>query len=92
MTCYEKLLEMDGDTVYSLAKDMYFTVTIQHGHVYLGCKGYLPTSITGISNPWITLTSFYGLVLIPISKDTSLNFQRKVPYDSSNSQNPVRKR
>lgn len=45
MTCYEKLLEMDGDTVYSLAKDMYFTVTIQHGHVYLGCKRYLPTRV-----------------------------------------------
>lgn len=45
MTCYEKLLEMDGDTVYSLAKDMYFTVTIQHGHVYLGCKRYLPMRV-----------------------------------------------
>ena len=30
------------------------------------------------------------MVLILILKDTSLNFQRKVPYDSSNSQNPVR--
>lgn len=92
MTCYEKLLEMDGDPVYSLAKDMYFTVTIQHGHVYLGCKGYLPTSITGISNPWITLTAFYGLVLIPISKNISLNSQKKPTLDSSNSQNPVRKK
>lgn len=51
----------------------------------------LPDEYYWYLEPWITLTAFYGLVLIPISKDTSLNFQRKVPYDSSNSQNPVRK-
>ena len=42
MTCYEKLLEMDGDEVYSFTKDKYYTVIIKCNAVYLEEKGRAP--------------------------------------------------
>lgn len=42
MSSYEKLMEMDGDEVYSLAKDKYYTVIIKCNAVYLEEKGRAP--------------------------------------------------
>ena len=42
MSSYEKLMEMDGDEVYSLAKDKYYTVVIKCNAVYLEEKGRAP--------------------------------------------------
>ena len=39
MTCYEKLMEMDGDEVYSFTKDKYYTIVIKCNAVYLEEKG-----------------------------------------------------
>ena len=45
MSIYDKLIEMDGDRVYSLSKDLYYTVLIQHNEVYLEARGYLPVRV-----------------------------------------------
>lgn len=42
MSSYEKLMEMDGDEVYSFTKDKYYTVVIKCNAVYLEEKGRAP--------------------------------------------------
>ena len=42
LSCYEKLMEMDGDEVYSFTKDKYYTVVIKCNAVYLEEKGRAP--------------------------------------------------
>lgn len=62
MSSYEKLMEMDGDEVYSLAKDKYHTVVIKCNAVYLEEKeGLHSSSLDGQLIVCICVLYIWGL-------------------------------